>query len=89
MQKKILGKINGLNPNPGAWFKFRGQRYKIWKAKIVNKNGDVGKILDNNLTIACNDKAIQILKIQREGKSKQETEQFLLGNKLEKGEIIS
>jgi len=87
--KKILGKINGLNPNPGAWFKFRGQRYKIWKAKIVNKNGDVGKILDNNLTIACNDKAIQILKIQREGKSKQETEQFLLGNKLEKGEIIS
>ena len=29
---KIIGKINGLYPSPGAFFNFNGQRYKILKA---------------------------------------------------------
>ena len=87
--RKTLAKINGLNPNPGAWFEHKSQRYKIWKAKIVNQNGDPGKILDDKLTIACNNQAIKILEIQKEGKSKQQTEQFLLGNKIKQGENIA
>ena len=87
--KKILAKINGLNPNPGAWFEYKNQRYKVWKAKIVNQNGNVGKTLDDKLTIACKDKAISILEIQKEGKGKQEIEKFLLGNKIKEGESIS
>lgn len=86
--KKILSKINGLNPNPGAWFKYKDQRYKVWKAKIVNQHGDFGKILDGKLTIACKNQAIQILEIQKEGKSRQATEEFLLGNKIKEGERI-
>ena len=34
--ENILGKINGLYPNPGAWFYFKGKRYKILKANISN-----------------------------------------------------
>ena len=34
--KNILGKINGLFPIPGAFFKFNGERYKILKAEIGN-----------------------------------------------------
>ena len=87
--RKILAKINGLNPNPGAWFMHKDQRYKVWKAKIVNLKGDTGKTLDDKLTIACNDQAIQILEIQKEGKSRQAIEKFLLGNKIKQGESIS
>ncbi len=87
--RKILAKINGLNPNPGAWFVHKKQRYKVWKAQIKNKNGSVAKILDNDLTIACGNQAIKILEIQREGKSRQKTEQFLRGNMIKKGESIS
>ncbi len=86
--RKVLAKINGLNPNPGAWFEYKNQRYKVWKAKIVNQKGDVGKILDDKLTIACKDQAIKVLEIQKEGKSKQRTEQFLLGNNIRQGESI-
>ena len=32
--EKIIGKINGLVPVPGAFFIFRGERYKILKAEI-------------------------------------------------------
>ena len=86
--KKVLAKINGLNPNPGAWFQYNNERYKIWKAEIVNKNSDVGKIIDDKLTIACNEQSIKILEIQKEGKSRQLTDQFLLGNKIKQHENI-
>jgi len=88
--KKVLAKINGLNPNPGAWFKYNKERYKVWKAEIVNKNSsDAGKTIDDKLTIACNAQSIKILEIQKEGKSRQFTGQFLLGNKIKKGENIT
>ena len=85
----ILAKINGLNPNPGAWFKYKNERYKVWKAKISNTSGLQGSTIDNNLTIACKDKSISILEIQKEGKSRQATDQFLLGSKIPKGEKIA
>ena len=86
--KKILAKINGLNPNPGAWFEYKKQRYKVWKAKIENQSGDPGKIIDNKLMIACKDGAIKILEIQKQGKSKQKIDQFLMGNKIKQGDSI-
>jgi len=87
--KKVLAKINGLNPNPGAWFQYNKERYKVWKAKIVNENSDTGKTIDDKLTIACNEQSIKILEIQKEGKSRQLTDQFLLGNKIKQGENIN
>ena len=87
--KKVLAKINGLNPNPGAWFQYNQERYKVWKAKIVNKNSDPGKTIDDELTIACDEQSIKILEIQKEGKSRQLTDQFLLGNKIKQGENIN
>ena len=87
--KKILAKINGLNPNPGAWFRYNKERYKVWKAKIVNENSDAGKTIDDKLTIACNEQSIKIIEIQKEGKSRQLTDKFLLGNKIKKGESIT
>ena len=84
--KIILGKINGLNPNPGAWFNYKGERYKIWKAKVVDAQGKVGTIIDNSFTVACHKQSIKILEIQKEGKTRQKTEDFLLGNNVKKGE---
>ena len=86
--KKVLAKINGLNPNPGAWFEYKNERLKVWKAEIVNQNSNAGKITDDRLTIACKEQSIKILEIQKEGKSRQLTDQFLLGNKIKYGENI-
>jgi len=87
--KKVLAKINGLNSNLGAWFEYKNERYKVWKAEIVNKSGKIGIILNDQLIVSCKDQAIQILEIQKEGKSRQATEQFLLGNKINQGENIA
>ena len=84
LAKDIIGKINGLYPNPGAWFSFMGERYKILKASISKAEGEKGKVIDNNLTIACKSKSIKVNEIQRQGKNKQSTSEFLLGSKIKK-----
>ena len=86
--KQILAKINALNPNPGAWFEYKKERFKVWKAEVVNKDGEVGRTIDNKLTIACKEQSIKILEIQKEGKNRQVIDQFLLGNKIKQGESI-
>ena len=87
--RNIIAKINGLTPNPGVWFNHNNSRLKIIKAVEVNQNGETGKILDDNLTIACKEKAIKILLIQKEGKKILSSKEFLAGHKIEKGEKLT
>ena len=87
---KILGKINGLYPTPGAFFNFKGERYKILKAEIGNGVGKAGEVISDKLEIACiNNQSIKIVEIQREGKKVQRINEFILGSQIKKGSIIS
>jgi methionyl-tRNA formyltransferase len=83
--KKIIAKINALNPFPGAWFKHNNNRLKILKAVEIDKSGKAGQLINDDLIIACSENAIQILKIQKEGKKVLDKDQFLVGNKIKKG----
>ena len=87
---KIIGKINGLFPVPGAFFNFHGERYKILRGEIGNGIGQVGEVLSNKLEIACkNNQSIKITEIQRQGKKPQKIEEFMLGSKIKKGSLIT
>jgi len=86
--QNIIGKINGLNPDPGAWFEYKKIRYKIWKASASDTAGPTATILDNNFTIGCKDKSIKIIEIQKEGKNKLLLENFLLGIDFKIGDKI-
>lgn len=85
----VIAKINALNPSPGTWFDFLGSRIKIIKAKEINIKGQPGLILNENFTIACSKNAIQVLELQKEGKKKTTTQEFLRGNKIETGITLS
>ena len=60
--KLIIGKINGLYPVPGAFFIYKGERYKILRAEIGNGIGRPGEIVSDYLEIVCGDK--QTIKVQ-------------------------
>ena len=81
---KIIGKINGLYPSPGAWFEFKGERYKILKAESSLTSGKPGYVLSDSLEIACGKNSIKILEIQRQGKKTQKVREFLLGSQIRK-----
>ena len=85
----IIGKINGLYPVPGAFFIFKGERYKILKADIGNGIGNPGEVVSDYLEVACgNGKSIKIKEIQRQGKKPQNIGEFMLGSQIKKGSLI-
>ena len=85
----IIGKINGLYPVPGAFFIFKGERYKILKADIGNGIGNPGEVVSDYLEVACgNAQSIKIKEIQRQGKKPQNIGEFMLGSQIKKGSLI-
>ena len=88
--ESIIGKVNGLYPNPGAFFIYNGERYKILKASLAPGSGEVGEVLDNYLEISCgNKKSIKILNIQRQGKRPQNINELMLGSQIKEGSNLS
>tara|TARA_X000001036_G_scaffold429438_1_gene460651 strand:+ start:11 stop:940 length:930 start_codon:yes stop_codon:yes gene_type:complete len=85
---EIIGKINGLYPSPGAWFLYKGERYKILKANLGNGTGNAGDILNDHLEICCDNNSIKVLEIQREGKRPQNINEFMTGSRIKKGSNI-
>jgi len=86
---KVLAHIHGLSPRPGAWFEYQKERFKVLKAKINPIHGKAGTVVDESLTIACKSNSIKILELQRQGKNKQTTKEFLLGKKISNNSILS
>ena len=84
----IIGKINGLYPNPSAWFIYNGERYKILKAEVSDKKGEIGSVLGDYLEVGCSDKSIKILEIQRQGKLPQKISEFMIGSHIKKGSSL-
>ena len=87
--KKIIAKINAFHPNPGCWFELENERIKIIKAKEIEKKGEVGTIIDNEMTIACSKDAVRILELKKEGKKQMLVNEYLRGNKIKIGQKVN
>ena len=86
---KVIRHVHALSPNPGAWFEYDNERFKVLRVIKSKKSGKAGNVLDGELTIGCKSDSIQILEIQRQGKNKQSVKEFLLGTKIVNGSNLS
>jgi methionyl-tRNA formyltransferase len=75
----VLRHIHGLSPFPGAWFQLGDTRIKALRCKITAATGTPGTFIDDNLTIACADLAIQFTLLQRESKVAMDAATFMRG----------
>ncbi|MCP5388890.1 MAG: methionyl-tRNA formyltransferase [Novosphingobium sp.] len=81
--------IRAFAPAPGAFFELDGERYRILKACIVEREGGkAGTVLDDALTIACGTGAIRPVLIQRAGKPAMATAELLRGRPIPAGTVI-
>jgi len=80
--------IRGISPFPGAWFEFNGERIKVLLSQAVDTAGEPGEALDDALTIACGDGAVQLLELQRAGKKPVAAADLLRGFTIPKGTIL-
>lgn len=91
----ILNRLRGLTPWPGVFtFLEEGPRkhmLKIWQAEVVEGAGAPGHILQverSGITIACGEKALRVLNLQREGGKRLTAQQFLAGFPLVPGQHL-
>jgi methionyl-tRNA formyltransferase len=81
--RAVLRHIHGLSPFPGAWCEVpidgEGGRVKILRCAMADGSGVSGEVLDDHLTIACQQGALRILELQRAGKAPMKADDFLRG----------
>ena len=85
--------IRGLAPFPGAWFEVaqdEGEpvRIKALMSEVAEGSGRAGELLDQNLTIACGDGAVRLIRAQRAGKAQQTATELLNGFKINTGTVV-
>ncbi len=85
----LEARIRGLAPTPAAWFQYKTERFKVFNAEVVEGRGKPGSIIGENLTIACGDKALNILEIQRQGKHIMSVSDLIRGFKFKKGDRVN
>src|SRR5882672_8484791 len=84
--RAVLRHIHGLSPFPGAWCEAdldgEAARIKILRCELADGFGAAGELLDDRLTVACQQGAIRILELQRAGKAPMKAKDFLRGTPL-------
>ncbi len=76
----ILQKIRAFSPKPAMGFMHNGEIFKIHAAELVVSHQNAGEIIeDDGLIIGCGNKAIRVLRIQRQGKNILDIKDFLRG----------
>jgi methionyl-tRNA formyltransferase len=79
----VHDQVRGLSPFPGAYSLVdlgRGpERLKILKTRLAEGSGPAGEALDDGLTVACGQGAVQVLQVQRAGSRAMSAAEFLRG----------
>ena len=68
----VRGHIHGLSPFPGAYSEvgseILGERLKVLQAEVVEGRGRQGEVLDDQMTVACGENAVRLMRVQRAGR---------------------
>lgn len=85
--------IRGLTPWPSAYTFYRGKQLKIWKAipMVTAHTETPGTILAVNkdsFEVAASEGTLKVMELQLEGKKRMTAHDFLLGVKVQPGEIL-
>jgi methionyl-tRNA formyltransferase len=81
----VRNHIHGLSPFPGAWCMINGTRVKILRAHVTAGAGEPGTFINDQLSIACGEGALELLELQREGKGAMQAQDFIRGYPISTG----
>jgi methionyl-tRNA formyltransferase len=86
---KVHDHCRGLSPFPGAWFECPNTgRIKVLRTTKGSGAGEPGRVLDDNLTIACGEGAVRLLELQRSGRQPMRADEFLRGTSIPRASTL-
>ncbi len=86
--------VRGLNPWPSAYTFYRGKTLKIWEADVIEGAngsfvpGQVAAVGKDHFDVATGRGLLRIHTLQLEGKKRMKVKDFLLGYRMEPGEVL-
>ncbi|PKB25793.1 methionyl-tRNA formyltransferase [Novosphingobium kunmingense] len=83
--EQVERQVRAFAPAPGAFFELGGERYRLLKVELVNREGVAGTTLDDRLTIACGHGAVRPILIQRAGRPVMGIDELLRGRPVPAG----
>jgi methionyl-tRNA formyltransferase len=85
--REVHNHVRGLSPFPGAWLTAgdKGERIKVLRTRLAPGSGAPGTVLDDALTVACGEGAVQLVELQRAGKKPMTAAELLRGFPLPAG----
>jgi len=91
--EKIVNRVRGFLPWPGAYSFFRDQGFHIWTARVAEElgSGQPGRLrqIKKRLVIDCGaETALEAIEVQIEGRKRMPAEAFLNGHQLNENEIL-
>jgi methionyl-tRNA formyltransferase len=87
--QEVHNHCRGLSPFPGAWCEFAGAgRVKILRTTRGEGEGPPGRVLDQQLTVACGSGAVRLIELQRAGGKAMPAQQFLRGLPVAPGSLL-
>ena len=84
--------VRAFRPAPGAQSGLRGQRCKVWHARIAPGRGEPGTIIataTDCIRVACGEGALEITELQRAGGRRLRAAEFLRGFAVVPGERLA
>jgi methionyl-tRNA formyltransferase len=87
---EVHNHCRGLSPFPGAWCELPGAgRIKILRTTKGDGEGPPGRVLDDQLTIACGSGAVRIVELQRAGGKPMPADEFLRGMPVTRSSMLA
>ncbi|PAP80828.1 methionyl-tRNA formyltransferase [Rubrivirga sp. SAORIC476] len=83
--KAVHDHVRALTPYPGAWTTWEGETLKIFGTRLPDEApeglGPAGTVavVDGRLFVACGEGVVEVTRVQRQGKRRMETADFLNG----------
>jgi methionyl-tRNA formyltransferase len=71
--------LRALNPWPGCWTAFEGERLLVLAGEVAPGRGLPGEVLDERLIVACGEGALRLTRLQRAGGRPLAADAFLRG----------
>ncbi len=86
---EIERKVRALNPWPGVWCEFDGDRLRVLAASLADRTGTPGEVIAEPLVVACGEGALALETVQRAGRSAMAAADFVRGTSVPVGTVLS
>jgi methionyl-tRNA formyltransferase len=88
---EIHNRVRGLQPWPGAYTVFRGQKLHIWRTRVADgtgtsASGSVSSV--RPLVVRCGSGSLELLEVQTEGRKRVPAGDFANGQRLTENEVL-